>query len=270
MKFAVSNIALTAYEHESELGQLAGLGLGGLEVAPSRVWHDTWDGLESAQVDAYRRQVEAAGLSVVGLHSLFYDHPDLGLFREPDVRARTLDFMQHLSAVCRDLGGKTLVYGGGRQRGDVSAEGAVREAVDFMGELSLRIEDHGTCFCFEPLGPNDTDFIHSAFESLEIVKAVDRPCLKVQLDAKALIANDEVSPETFDAVRDVLVHVHANEPDLGPLGTSDGAVDHAAIGRMLRDIGYSEYVSIEQRMMDDADPLASVAISTQYLKACYG
>jgi sugar phosphate isomerase/epimerase len=268
MKFAVSNIALTAYDHEEELDQLAGLGLSGLEVAPSRVWRDTWDGLEAAQVEAYRRQVEDAGLTVVGLHSLFYDHSDLGLFREPKDRARTLDFMEHLSAVCRDLGGKTLVYGGGRKRGDVPQEDAIRETVTFMGELAPRIEDHGTCFCFEPLSPDDTDFIHSAFESLDIVKAVDHPCLKVQLDAKALIANDEATPETFKAVRDDLVHVHANEPDLGVLGSS-GVVDHAALGRMLKDIGYDGYVSIEQRMIDATDPMAGIRQSTIILKACY-
>lgn len=268
MKFAVSNIALTAYDHEEELDHLAGLGLAGLEVAPSRVWRDTWGGLGAARVEAYRRRVEAAGLTVTGLHSLFFDHPDLGLFRQPEVRARTLDFMEHLSAVCRDLGGRTLVYGGGRKRGDVPLEDAVRETATFMGELSNRIEAHGTHFCFEPLGPNDTDFIHSAFESLEIVKAVDHPCLKVQLDAKALVANGEAAPETFSAVAGHLIHYHANEPDLGPLGTS-GAVDHAALGQMLRDIGYDGYVSIEQRMIDAADPLAGVRQSADHLKECY-
>ena len=268
MKFALSNIALTAFDHEEELEQLAGLGLDGLEVAPSRVWRDTWDGLGSAQVEAYRRQVEAAGLTVVGLHSLFYDHPDLGLFRQPEDRTRTLDFMVHLSAVCRDLGGKTLIYGGGRKRGDVGLEDAVRETVAFMCELAPRIESHGTCYCFEPLGPDDTDFINSVFESLDIVKAVGHPCLKVQLDAKALVANAEAAPKTFRAVAGHLVHYHANEPDLGPLGTS-GAIDHATLGQMLRGIDYDGYVSIEQRMIDGADPLAAVRQSAHHLKKCY-
>ena len=90
----------------------------------------------------------------------------------------------------------------------------------------------------------------------------------VQLDAKALVENAEANIETFRTVQPMLVHFHANEPGLAVLGSS-GQVDHAALGAMLRDIGYNGYVSIEQRMLNDADPLADVAASTNVLKKCY-
>ena len=268
MKFAASNIALSPFNHAEELKGLRALGLSGLEVAPSRVWLDTWRGLTGKEVADYRRAVEDAGLGVVGLHSLFYDHADLGLFKDPDGRADSLDFLEHLSGVCRDLGGRTLIYGGGRKRGSLPAEDARTEAINFFQELSTRIEDHGTCFCFEPLGPNDTDFINSALESLDIVNQVASPTLAVQLDAKALLENDEAGAETFEAVKDKLVHFHANEPGLGILGSS-GAIDHAALGKRLKDIGYDGYVSIEQRMIDETDPLAAVRQSATILRECY-
>ena len=267
-KLAVSNIALPAYDHVAELSRLPELGLSGVEVAPSRVWRDTWRGLSPAMVAAYRRNVEGAGLTVVGLHSLFYDHPELGLFGDAETRARSLDYLVHLSAVCRDLGGRTLIWGGGRRRGDVPEAAANTEARAFMAELCRRIEGHGTCFCFEPLGPDETDFINSACDALAIVEAVDHPALRMQLDAKALVANDEASAEPFRAAAPHLVHFHANEPDLGVLGAS-GAIDHAALGGFLRDIGYQEFVSIEQRMLNAADPVADVALSARVLKACY-
>lgn len=268
MKLAVSNIALTAYDHADELGQLPGIGLEGLEVAPSRVWRDTWQGLTPAMVDSYRRQVENAGLKVVGLHSLFYDQPDLGLFKDSETRGKTLDFLEHLSGVCRDLGGRTLIYGGGRRRGDFSLEGAKVAASIFFQDLFPRIEGHGTCFCFEPLGPLDTDFINSAMESLAIVRSLDHPALRVQLDAKALVENNEASPATFLAVARHLVHFHANEPGLGVLGSST-IIDHAAMGHMLRDVGYEGFVSIEQRMLNEDTPLDDVSQSAAVLKACY-
>ena len=134
-ELAISNIALTAFDHGAELDRLGDLGLTGLEVAPSRVWRNTWHGLAAAEVERYRRLVETAGLRVVGLHSLFFRHPELGLFKEPEVRAQTQDFLVHLSALCRDLGGRTLIYGGGRRRGDVGPEAAFAETVGFFGEL---------------------------------------------------------------------------------------------------------------------------------------
>lgn len=271
IRLAVSNIALPAFTHDAELARLGDFGLEGLEVAPSRVWRDTWDGLTARMVSEYRRIVESAGLRVVGLHSLFYDQPSLGLFKPAALRARTLDFLVHLSAMCRDLGGKTLIYGSApaRARGALPEKAAVGETVNFLGELTRRIEDHGTCFCFEPLGPDEADFINSALDALAIVKAVDHAALRVQLDAKALIANQEARIETFRAVAPYLVHFHANDPGLGVLGGT-GAVDHAALGAMLGNIGYDGYVSIEQRMLSEDDPLADVGRSALVLATCYG
>lgn len=268
MKHAVSNIALTAYRHENELMQLGEMGLRGLEVAPSRIWESTWDGLKAGHVSTYRRQIEAAGLEVVGLHSLLFDQPELELFADQDRRDNLLSFFVHLSAVCRDLGGRTLIWGGGRQRGAMPLEDAVDQAIEFFTVLGDRIGGHGTCFCIEPLGPNDTDFIHTVAESRDIVKAVDRPSLGIQIDSKALVANEEMALKTFRAVAGDLVHYHANEPGFEGLGAS-GTVDHAAAGGYLRDIGYEGYVSIEQKMIDPGNPLAAIEKSVSLLKEAY-
>lgn len=268
MRFAVSNIALSAYDHARELAALPALGIEAVEVAPSRVWRDTWKGLSDADVAAYRRRIESAGLDVVGLHSLFYDQPALGLFKAPAERAESLEFLVHLSKVCRDLGGRTMIWGVGRRRGSVPLDAARTEAIAFCGELAARIEGHGTCLCFEPLGPKDSDFINSALESLDIVEAVNSPMLRVQLDAKALVDNDEAALATFRAVKDRLVHFHANEPGFAVLGAS-GRIDHKFMGDALKKIGYDGFVSIEQKVLNEADPLADVARSARRLQDCY-
>lgn len=244
------------------------MGLSGLEVAPSRVWHDTWLGLKNSDVSGYRKSVEAAGLKIIGLHSLFYDHPELGLFRDPETRRQTLDFMEHLSKMCRDLGGSTLTYGGGRKRGSVSLEKAFTESEAFFADLIPRIESHGTVFCFEPLGPADSDFINSVYDSIRLVESIDHPALRVQLDAKALVANQELNDDVFRDSAPCLVHVHANEPDLGILGSS-GLIDHPLIGSSLQEIGYEGYVSIEQKMIGEDDPLVALSQSVDVLKECY-
>ncbi len=268
MRFAVSTIALPAFDHGDEMDRLAALGIEAVEVAPSRAWFDTWPGPGADAVARYRKRIESAGLGVVGLHSLFFDQPRLGLFKDAETRAESLDFLEHLSKVCRDLGGRTLIYGVGRNRGALAADDARAEAGEFFGELCRRVENHGTCFCFEPLGPKDSDFINSALESMAIAEMICHDAVRVQLDAKALVENGEAVIETFRAVAPMLVHFHANEPGLGMLGQS-GAVDHAAMGQMLNAIGYDGYVSIEQRMIDEADPMAGIGQSAHLLKECY-
>jgi sugar phosphate isomerase/epimerase len=268
MKLASSNIALTTYDHIAQLKPLADMGISGIEIAPSRVWRDTWKGLKASDVSAYRRAIETAGLDVVGLHSLFYDQPDLRLFGDSDTRARTLGFMEHLSKLCRDLDGKTLIYGGGRNRGDLPLEDAFSQSEMFFHDLIPRIENHGTVFCFEPLGSADSDFINSVYDSVRLVESVDHPSLRVQLDAKALVATGELTKEVFEAAAPYLVHVHANEPDFGVLGTS-GTVDHQKMSGLLNDIGYTGYVSIEQKMIGEDDPLAAISQSAKILEEYY-
>jgi len=268
MKLSVSNIGLSAYDHVDELAQLAPLGFSGLEVAPSRVWHDTWHGLTAQQVTNYRQQIETAELNVVGLHSLFFDHPELGLFKTGEARQQTLDFLVHLSAVCRDLGGYTLVYGGGRRRDELDVNTTTTRAHSFMETLLPRIESHGTCLCFEPLGPKDTDFLNTALETLAMVNSFNHPSFKVQLDAKALVENSEASLEIFQTVQDKLVHFHANEPGLAVIGSS-GTIDHAGFGTYLKQIDYQGYISLEQRMFNEQNPLNDIQTSVSRIKKDY-
>ncbi|MBM3732170.1 MAG: sugar phosphate isomerase/epimerase [Acidimicrobiia bacterium] len=263
---ALSNIALPPRDHAALFPAVAALGVAGIEVAPSRVWPGVGPSVGGAQAAVYRRAVEGAGMTIVGLHSLFFERPDLGLFK-PEARAATLDFLVDLSALCRDLGGRTLIWGGGRRRGTVAHKDAIAESIRFLTELCPRIEGHGTRLCFEPLGPRDSDFINSAFEAIEIANAVDHPAFAVQLDAKALHENDEDDLATFVAAQKYLIHFHANQPGLGRL--DQGPVDQRKMGDFLRHIGYDGFITIEQRMLNESDPMSDIRRSVAVLKECY-
>lgn len=269
IRLAVSNIALPAFDHRKALKALPELGFTGVEVAPSRAWPNTWKELVPTAIDAYRKQVEAAELTIIGLHSLLFDQKHLGLFKGAALRAETLEFFIHLSAVCRDLGGYTLIWGGGRHRGTTTYSDAVAQTIDFFGELAISTKEHGTCFCLEPLSPKDTDFIHSAKESLAIVEAVNMPSLAVQLDAKALVENNEVNSEIFEVVKPHLVHFHANEPRLAALCDSQ-IVNHARLGQLLRDVNYDGYVTMEQILTGPEGGQDAVRRSSEILRTTYG
>ena len=269
MKTAISNIALPSFDHLKEIYQLHDIGFDGLEVAPSKIWDDVKK-VKSNQITRYREQVENAGLRIIGMHSLFWDQPELGLFKNSIIRKKTLDFLIHLSKICRDLGGSFLVFGSpqARIRNGLSLNRADLVTVEFFSELSNHIEKHNTCFIIEALSSTETDYIHSILHSLEIVNKVNRNELQVHLDAKAIAYSSETKIDIFREIKSKLKHVHINDIHLGIL-TDTGIIDHKLISQLLKDINYNNYISLEQRLIDLNKPLESIRDSYKIIETYY-
>jgi sugar phosphate isomerase/epimerase len=253
VKLAASNIALPAFDHVHLLPKLRGLGIEGLEIAPSHTWHDT----KPATIAAYGKAVETAGLKVVGLHSLLPDQSDLGLFKDEGTSQRTMDHLVHLSAICRDLGGKTLIWGP-RWRNDLPDRAAWQKCRTFLEVLLPRMENHGTVLCFAPLGLSGGDFCATAKECYLMVNAMDHPAFGLHLGATALMESGEMGHATFAVLRGRLELFHADEPDLAELGSS-GKVDHTDLRRHLAAISYFDWVSTVQRGRPGEEPLETLA-----------
>ncbi len=264
MKLAISNLALPAFDHVSLLPRLREFGVAGLEVAPGHIWAAGKP--EAGAVAAYRRAADAAGLEIVGLHALLDHQPELGLFQGDRIQRRTIDALAALSAVCRDLGGRTLVFGAGRRRGAMAPKDAWAECGAFLERLLPRIEDHGTVFCFEPLGPEDTDFCNTAAECRFLTDHVDHPSLGFQLNSRAQADNQDTGHSAFAALRGRLDHYHANEPGLVSLGMT-GRVDHADFRRHLAANGYRDWITLVQRA--GPDPLADLDERIRFLSDMY-
>ncbi|MBI5197157.1 MAG: sugar phosphate isomerase/epimerase [Nitrospirae bacterium] len=258
------------YRHEEKLHGVASMGFEGLEVAPSRVWRKTDEGLAFSEVQAYRKKVESAGLRVVGLHSLTFDHPELALFESEELRGGLLSFLIHMAKICIDLGGYSLVFGSpqSRRRGAMDADEARRIAMDFFSELAARTDSLPVAFCLEPLSPAETDFVCSARSAIAMAVEIEHPNFRVQLDAKSLCACAEMDEDLFREAAPYLVHFHANDPGLVELG-STGKMNHGHLGSLLRGVGYTGYVSLEQKMLSERQPLEPLRRSVSVMKECY-
>ena len=269
MKLAVSQIGWPSEFLDEALGTLADLGVQGLEAVPSKMWQDTWN-VPRDEAIAFRKKVEGYGIKIAGIHSLFWDQPDLNIFGDKKTQQRTADFLVNLGQICADLGGKSMVFGSpkARLRGDIPVDSAKDIATDFFGELAPKIDGLGCSLCIEALGPEDTDFILSAKEALEIIERVDNPGFGGQLDAKSLLAADEIELQTFLSFKNILVHVHVNDPGLITVGET-GLIDHSKIAECLRHIDYEGYVSIEQKTIDAQKPLVAVRNSVSAVKEFY-
>ena len=270
MKLCASNLALPAFDHLALLAHLPALGLEGLEIVPAHTWADPWHGINAAQIDHFRHTAEAAGLAITGLHGLLRGQPNMGLFTDFRNRKATLDYLVHLSALCRDLGGRTLILDS-RWRHDLPDRAAWPHCRDFLEDLMPRIEPHGTVLCFAPLTPEQGDFCATAKECYLMVNAVDHPSFGLHLSAAGLAATGEMGHATFAAVRGRLEHFHADDPDWAEPGQCP-AIDHADLRRHLAAISYFDWVSvIQHQSASDAadDPLAALKRGVDFVARTY-
>lgn len=261
MKLCASTLALPAFDHLHLLPEVKALGVDGIELAPAQCWTDP-DRVSAAEVSAYRHAAESAGLTVVGLHGL----PGTGMFADAETQERTIDTLVARSALCRDLGGRTLILGA-RWSHDLPEREAWKAGRDFLERLLPRIEAHGTVLCLAPLAPEDGDFCATAKSCYLLTNAVDHPSLGLHLSAAALAANGERGHATFAAVRGRLDHFHADEPQLAPAGSSD-QVDHADLRRHLAAISYFGWISVVQRQVPGLS-LEALQLGVRFIAGTY-
>lgn len=134
---------------------------------------------------------------------------------------------------------------------------AVREVADYAAEREC-------CFATET-GPESGESL-AAF-----LGAVDSPGAKVNYDPANLCMKGFDHINDVRALKDFIVHTHAkdgvlNEPREVALGQGD--VDFPEYLAVLREIGYSGYLTIERECGDD--PVADIAEAIRFLKTQEG
>jgi len=264
MRLALCNAALPTGTHEEWLPRLGKMGIEGLELVPSATWPQTWYGLTAGQISRYARQVRCAGLEILGLHVPLSEHPGMGWFGSEQASKETLAYLVHMSSICRDLGGRTLVLGEGRWREGLEMRQAWRASLTFFQELCRRIEGHGTVVCLAPLSPMEGDFCNSAMDCRILADAVDHPSFGLQLNARALTENGDMGRHAIFASHYGRLELFvADEPSLLPLGSSQ-RVDHSAMRRHLSAGGYRGWVCLSQ-----PSSWGALKCSVSQLAACY-
>ena len=246
MRYAICNETFADWPLERACDEAAAAGYTGLEVAPFTLG-DRPVALSPGERSRIAATIRAAGLECVGLHwllagteGLHATHPDR------EIRRATVAYLGELARLCRDLGGRVLVFGSPKQRSLLPGTSPA-EAIDRLGglfaDLVPVLEETGTVVALEPLAPSETDVLTTAAEGVAVVERIGSPHVRLHLDVKAMSSEREPIPTIIAAAAAHLEHFHANDKNLR--GPGFGAVDFGPIFSALDGVGYRGWVSVE-------------------------
>jgi sugar phosphate isomerase/epimerase len=267
-RYAICNETFEGWEHPRVCRFVAELGYTGLEVAPFTLAPCITQ-VNREQRRQLRSQAEENGLTIIGLHWLLAKTEGLHLTSESEVvRRRTADYLIELAKCCRDLGGELMVLGSPAQRripADAAQEQATEYAVDTLRRALPRIADCGVKLCLEPLTAQETDFINTCAEGVDLLDRVDHPNFVLHLDVKAMAAEATPTPELIRRYAPRTGHFHANDPN--KRGPGFGTTDFVPIFQALYQSNYPGWVSVE--VFDySPDPETIARESLRYMRQC--
>ena len=263
MRIAISNIAWDVRDDEAVADLLHQYNVDAIDIAPGKYFPDprqaTPDDMSRVS-DWWRKR----GIEITGMQALLFGTTGLNLFASPEIQTAML---AHLDAVCRiggGLGATRLVFGSpkNRDRGSLSDAQTETVAVEFFRRLGNSASVHGVRVCLEPNPPcYGAKFMTNSAETAAIVKQVDHPAIRMQLDTGAMALNDEAPEAVIASYSTLIGHVHASEPDLATLG--DGGCDHHAASRALNATLPDQIVTIEMLAAKQEPPLQAVERALQ-------
>ena len=233
--------------------------VGGLEIAPTRIFPETPYG-QLSQAVQFSRMLEAEyGLAVSSMQSIWFGVPE-PLFGTDGERRVLIDYTSRAIDFAAALGCPNLVFGCPKNRAvpdGMAQDTALGIACDFFREIGDWAVKGGTCIALEPNPPiYNTNFINTTREAVALCRTLDHPGVKLNVDLGALIYNGETIQLIGDNM-DLVNHVHISEPHLRPI---EKRQLHMDLLKVLREQKYSKFVSIEMSAPEDLGPVKAAVL----------
>lgn len=268
MKLAICNETFRGKDFPGTCADAARHGYSGLEVAPFTLGDVA--ALDEAQAAKHGAVIRDHGLECVGFHWLLAKTEGFHLTDpDPATQRRTFDYARHLAGLCAAMGGRIMVWGSPQQRTlDPAWDPAAAEArtIDFFQRLSPHLAEAGVTVALEFLGPQETNFLNTAAETIALLEKIGSPNVRLHLDVKAMSSDSRPIPEIVRESLPWTAHFHANDPNLRGPGMGD--VEFPPIARELVAGGYDGWVSVE--VFDTSvEPGVLAAESMRHLRAAF-
>jgi len=217
-------------------------------------------GMSEDKFREYADQVLSSPIRCEAFNS-FIRRPELVVLGNEVPKAALSDYMEACLARCRKLGASIVVWGsaGSRKVPDgFSRERARQQIAEFLGMAGDIARRYGIVIAIEPLRRQESNILNSGAESLEMVRMVKHPNVRMIIDYYHLREENE-NPSIVETAKNEIVHMHFANP-AGRIWPRDPGEDrdYDSFFRSLKNAGYTGRISIEGKGSFEADAVRSL------------
>jgi sugar phosphate isomerase/epimerase len=138
-------------------------------------------------------------------------------------------------------------------------------AAEVLSAVLPVLEANRVVLAVEPLTPQETNFLLTAADAVELIDRIGSPQVRLHLDCKAMASETTPIVELIRRNRNLLAHFHANDPNRQ--GPGFGSLDFVPIFKALQEVGYGGWVSVE--IFDYSPGIERLAReSIEYMRRC--
>ena len=135
------------------------------------------------------------------------------------------------------------------------AREAIRELADYALPKNVRL-------ILEPISRLEVNYIHSTEDGLALARLVDRSNFGLMVDTYHMALEDADLFQSFYSAASYIWHVHFSDSNRCYPGS--GEIDFDRVLRVLEDIHYTGYLSVEIKPWPDPDTAAQRSIETMH------
>ncbi|MBO3832576.1 MAG: sugar phosphate isomerase/epimerase [Candidatus Brockarchaeota archaeon] len=165
------------------------------------------------------------------------------------LRRRSIEYTYKLAEAASEVTCPVLVWGSGKARSipfETAREKGCERNLEVLKTAAKAGEEFNVRFGIEPLPKNETNFVNTIEEALELVEKVNSDFVKITADVRHMIREEYDLVESLKKAGGEIVHVHLADNNSRVPGR--GIIDFNRLLKCFREIGYRGAMSIEARL----------------------
>ena len=261
MKLAISNIAWEKINDETIYHLMQKYWFTWLEIAPTKTF-DNFLEITYNEINEFKNNLNKFWIELVAAQSLLFWKPELKLF-DKKRREELKKYMIQIIDFASRLWIKSLVFWSPKNRiyENISHNKAIEIAKSFFQEIWDCAYKKWVYVCIEP-NPEIYwwNFMCNTIETLDFVKYINNPWIKLHLDLWTIIINNEDINIILEA-KNHITHFHISEPYLEVIQEREF---HYQLKELLS--WYDGYYSIEMKWTNIENIEKSLILISNILK----